>query len=757
MNHKMINDKNMKTSAHFFARRFALALLALLTTATAWAQLAGAGTEDNPLLIQSSEDWIIFAQNVNGGINTNAYYKLTADITLGSPEKPIDIIVGTDEKNFRGVFDGDFHTIHINMKRKENYAALFGVTNNAKIKNLHVDGNIVTDHKFAGAFVAYAKNGDKKSTDLTNCISSVHITCDSIVTIDNAKPFDCTHGGLVGQNESGVTNFENCIFDGWIKDGKAVKTANKCTGFIGWVNNRVTYTNCIMAGVIEVKENDANLPNSMANFHRLAKYAKADFIGTSYYIHDYTYSEMEIQGVAALTETTENTISKKYVFEDESFYVPGANITEDLVTYYGWTLTKGTDYEVNKTGGSEPKMIYDGINNYAGRYVKNIPPVFQMNVTAWDADKKYGWYAISSPVNNQKFEDVTHLTTATHNIFRYDEEDRMWQEYRNAANLFDEFENGRGYIYRTADNGGFIGYNGSENTGDIKCKINYTERNDNLSGINLVGNPYNHAIYKSTAMDDEALAPGYCILNENGTWSYKSDDEAIPVGTAFLVQTKAAGKGEYTITMRDTDAAPSTKGIKNDIWFTVDCGDFSDVAHVEFTQGKNFSKMSHYNEDAPMLYIKHDGADYASLDMSENNSSIDLCFKAMMMGKYTLSFNVNGTYSYLHLIDRMTGADVDMLIEEEYSFIGSDYDNEERFIVKFTNDASAGVNETFAWQSGSDIIVNGNGELIVFDVTGKMLMNMFVNGTETINVPTKGVCILRMVGDEVKTQKIVIK
>ena len=51
------------------------------------------------------------------------------------------------------------------------------------------------------------------------------------------------------------------------------------------------------------------------------------------------------------------------------------------------------------------------------------------------------------------------------------------------------------------------------------------------------------------------------------------------------------------------------------------------------------------------------------------------------MGKYTLSYKAKGNFSYLHVVDRLTGNDVDMLLEGEYSFIAAPGDNENRFIV----------------------------------------------------------------------------
>ena len=63
--------------------------------------------------------------------------------------------------------------------------------------------------------------------------------------------------------------------------------------------------------------------------------------------------------------------------------------------------------------------------------------------------------------------------------------------------------------------------------------------------------------------------------------------------------------------------------------------------------------------------------------------------------------------------------------------------------------------DIFAYQNGSDIIVNGEGELQVFDVMGRIIMQKHVNGVEMVRKPSKsGVYIFRLNG---KTQKIVIR
>ena len=98
---------------------------------------------------------------------------------------------------------------------------------------------------------------------------------------------------------------------------------------------------------------------------------------------------------------------------------------------------------------------------------------------------------------------------------------------------------------------------------------------------------------------------------------------------------------------------------------------------------------------------------------------------------------------------------MDMLLDGEYSFIASPSDNDARFIVKLGYNANNNAeNDIFAYQNGNDILVNGEGELQVFDVMGRMIVNQHVNGVQTINVNAQGVYIFKL---NEQTQKIVVK
>lgn len=440
--------------------------------------------------------------------------------------------------------------------------------------------------------------------------------------------------------------------------------------------------------------------------------------------------------------------------------IPTAN--DDVLINANVTIPEDFIAEANKivlnidtVGGVKYGKII--INDGGQLVTKNlVDATVEKPVTSWNSSTNTGWYAMSSPVCNQKFEDVEDLISDSyeHNIYRYDEPTYIWQEYRNEANEFDEFVNGRGYLYRTMYEGN-IGYTGTINTGNVVIPLSYTASSGNLKGFNLIGNPYPHNIYKggenAAISNGSLLEDKYCVLETDGSWILTDDGTAITPGTAILVQAKAQGE----LTMHDVTTGAAAKRAENDnIWFTVSNNNYEDVACVEFREGRGFNKMAHYNADAPMLYINFNDENFASVDMNENVHIINLCFKAKSMGQYTLKLNANGQFSYLHLVDRLTGNDVDMLVEDEYSFIGTASDNANRFVVKL-NANSDNSDDNFVYQNGDDIIVCGEGELQVYDVMGRMVASQRVNGVETLRKPEQtGVYIYKM---NEKTQKIVVR
>jgi hypothetical protein len=119
---------------------------------------------------------------------------------------------------------------------------------------------------------------------------------------------------------------------------------------------------------------------------------------------------------------------------------------------------------------------------------------------------------------------------------------------------------------------------------------------------------------------------------------------------------------------------------------------------------------------------------------------------------------------YLHLIDNMTGADVDLLSTPSYVFEARDGDYATRFRLAFApicGDAN-GDNAMFAYYADGEIRfveTFQDATLQVVDMTGRVVATVGdVSGNVSTSGMTPGVYVLRLVtDDDIRVQKIVVK
>ena len=413
-------------------------------------------------------------------------------------------------------------------------------------------------------------------------------------------------------------------------------------------------------------------------------------------------------------------------------------------------------------GSANNLIIEDG-----GQLIVNnsgVMATFKKSIEATPTAKatEGGWYSIASPVNNVAISSVTNFVdnadhSLRYNLYRYNETSSKWEAYNTTNHAdFTTLANGQGYLYR--NNGMELSFSGEVNHGDVRIALTNSATNTELKGFNLIGNPFGHNIYKGSgaAIDNNNLSEGFYYLTNNGAWQAGDGAKAITPKMGVLVQVTGEA---FELTISDNNSQPNTRYANDNLQFIVSNNEYQDVAYAKFSKGYGLNKISHRNSEVPMLYIPQNDERYAIAMMSDNTEMFALNFKAATMGRYTLSYKAEGEFSYLHVIDRLTGDDVDMLLEGEYSFTASPKDNESRFIVRlaYKPDYSNEGNEMFVYQNGDEILVSGEGELQVFDATGRLVRNMSINGAKSLNISTQGVYIFRLVGNEVKTQKIVVR
>ncbi len=457
--------------------------------------------------------------------------------------------------------------------------------------------------------------------------------------------------------------------------------------------------------------------------------------------------------------STDITNINSDVTVDENVTVGTLNIFEDKTVTINFGVTLTVTGTIAQLSGSNI-VIEDGgqlVNETQGIYGK-----VKKNVNAYE-ESVDGWYAVSTPADDIAFANVSNLTDVAYDVYRYNESVATWENCRNPEHPFNSFESGRGYLYRRADDSA-LEFNGTLTTSYVGYRLSYTTAMGDLKGFHLIGNPYAHNIYKgaNTAFYNYSyLEDGFYTLQNNGVWLAGADNST-PINPceAILVKAKSfVTQGDWLYFVNST-ASGASKDVGNVIQFAVSNDNFEDVAYAIFKDGDGLNKIEHRNDKAQMLYIHNNDADYAVADIDDETKEFDLYFKAATVGKYNLKVNADGDFSYLHLIDRLTGEDVDLLTETEYSFVGSPSDPVERFVIAMANPDSleSSENSMFAYQNGDEIVITDEGTLQIFDIMGRMISTNNVVKGETIHKPAQtGVYIFQLLGNDIKTQKIIIK
>lgn len=149
-----------------------------------------------------------------------------------------------------------------------------------------------------------------------------------------------------------------------------------------------------------------------------------------------------------------------------------------------------------------------------------------------------------------------------------------------------------------------------------------------------------------------------------------------------------------------------------------------DNAIVRFGEGEQLGKFRFGRQDAN-ISIPQGGKEYAVANVGRDGvhtvstNEIPVNFKATKDGEYTISFNPeNVEFDYLHLIDNLTGADVDLLALRQaqgpasYTFTAkmTDYASRFRLVFSASGDACE-PSGNFAFISNGNIIVKSEGML----------------------------------------------
>ena len=202
----------------------------------------------------------------NGKIYTfsdTATYVLKNDIKVSSFLNEKWTPIGTEEKPFKGFFEGLGHKVSgLSIDSSSSNQGLFGVIDGGIISNLEVDGKVKSTSENIGGIVGKAKN----AYIIRNCLNRVEVTGKSNV------------GGIIGEDvvEEGTGKILNCrnmaIITGESKVGGIIGISN------GDILNSVNFSNIeatsdIVGGIVGLKNKNenSNLVGTLKMSYNIAK------------------------------------------------------------------------------------------------------------------------------------------------------------------------------------------------------------------------------------------------------------------------------------------------------------------------------------------------------------------------------------------------------------------------------------------------------------------------------------------------------
>ena len=441
----------------------------------------------------------------------------------------------------------------------------------------------------------------------------------------------------------------------------------------------------------------------------------------------------------------------------------------------------GAFYSVDK---SIPVYVpYGAIDDYATssgwNEFTNYQEIAYKSITAYGEND--GWQFIASPLaENTAPTTIDNMlpTAGTFDFYRFDQsENAEWRNYK--ANSF-SLANGQGYLYANQEDVNLI-FKGSFNEGTSQEVSLTYDGMAQFAGWNLVGNPFPYAA---------TVSRSYYVMNENGTAiepTPLSSGSTIAACTGIMV--KADGANESVTFSKATRQVLEDKGLLyialsqvverplNLSKGGVSLGSTTaaiDKAIVSFNAEDALAKFV-FNAENAQISIPQGGKDYAIATVGRDAkfcvSTMPLNFKAAKNGTYTISVNPdNVELDYLHLIDNLTGAEVDMLASPTYTFTAKTTDYASRFRLVFSTDEDVcePKDAPFAYISNGEIILAGaisagdagTASLQIVDAMGRICRDAMIaspNHRVSTTGMASGVYVLRLInGNDVKTQKIVI-
>lgn len=466
---------------------------------------------------------------------------------------------------------------------------------------------------------------------------------------------------------------------------------------------------------------------------------------------NYCESETVASNMAGLTLGTAELSSLELDSNDKMTVTEGSTLTV--------TGTLSNNKAANLVLENDAQLIHSS---------DNVAATVQKSITAYHTGDAYtgqgktdGWYTIASPVKGNYSTDG--LTTDTFDLYLYHEPTHYWWNSKGETeHSFDSLSNGHGYLYANSVNqtlafeGNMLATNTTV-TVPLSCEASGVFR-----GYNLVGNPFSRNLTSSDVIKigDDALTSYYYV--EGGTELVPAliNNRPIKPVEGFFVQTST----EANLVFNEVTRSNGYEKKQQTAFISIEAGNdsFMDRVYIQRGKGNTLHKMS-INDNVPHLSVLYNNDNFAVATIEVAQGELPLNFKAVDNGTHTISINTMGLdLNYLHLIDNITGVDINLLQQSSYSFEAKTTDYASRFKLVFSIcEDKEGYNEDFAFFNGSEWVIideYDDATLQLVDITGRIVINRNAKSCVSTNGVVPGVYVMRLInGNTVKTQKIVVR
>ena len=404
--------------------------------------------------------------------------------------------------------------------------------------------------------------------------------------------------------------------------------------------------------------------------------------------------------------------------------------------------------------GGQLRRTGNNLSELNGKFVMNIT-----NPEDWTEENKTGWQLISVPFSAEA--DISEFTNVNdrYDFYKFDgnNQGKEWINFKNNTNdLETSFVNGRGYLasYKERETFAPTGVFNSSSSHDFVI----TTGDKRMSGFQLLGNPFSFNMEWSK-VEHSGLVDGFAVANEKGTYDYHDgSDGTIPVGDGFFVK---AIEENATMSYDANSANSISRSEKTESINVIASGNNGNDNVIISFAGANkegFPKLDNFNDKVANIFVNNNDVRYGIFNYDRNTTEVEVSFIASVMGRYTISMKTNGEFDNLVLVDRFTGIETNMLLED-YSFTASGQQDHNRFVVRLSMNNNDIQKERFVYQSNNELIINGEGLVQIIDIMGRIVYTNEINGISRVNVSNfySATYVVKVVNEnEVKTQKVVI-